>query len=276
MNRRASKAFQAIHSGVCDHKWTVLVFLLVLFRPQLSAGLRNAVHGIKGPARCERHTVPFRFSSSGPLQTFRMAGLSRRSDDEDGCSGDGACASEEDWDAYEGDTDDGGGCGDGEQGCGAEDNGSSSTAEDDGCNDDGSCEASEETNGEEAYYADDGCSCGGETVVGTGAQSAFHNTTLVIVFTLQRSAVIHLAVETSDFHPIAVLVQQDSLARGAHRYPWSGVCGNGQVIQPGSYAVVLELSEAGRSRRSVRSFTYSAVNGFQVDGTLEYTVDFDR
>lgn len=259
---------------------------MVLLRPQIMGAIRE--HIIRPALRTYDQNVlgriycPVNRKKAKPKsQSVVQASLAWRADDDgDGCSDDEGCETEDD-SYYGDDTETTDGCSD-DGGCDEEDTYDSDDGtfyEDDGCSDDEEgCEGETEyTYTEDPYYADDGCSCDGSNINGSGGGSPdnFFNTHLGMQYILNETADVVLSVEDMNGTRLIRLRSDARVGPGTYRYPslWDGHYGSGRMINPGTYAAVLEWTWP---RPLVRReyFTYSAAHGFQVGGGRRSMVIF--
>ncbi|MBX7152569.1 hypothetical protein K1X84_13085 [bacterium] len=227
------------------HRWTIVVFFTILFRPQILSAIRHecVLPFMIQSQHCQRLQPP-----------VRLAVMTTDSDDDDGCGDDGSCE-EEDNEYY--DTD-------------------ASDSDDSGCNDDGSCEndSYDATYDDDETYSDDGCDCsGGGTVSSDVPPSGYYNDILHLSLTLNNNAKVSLYIVDNSGTVLKYIIPSHSdFNAGLYTYSWDGEYRNGQFVVPGSYQAVFE---ADVPRKIVkRSFTYSASHGFSVNGSSQNTIDF--
>jgi hypothetical protein len=248
-----------------SNKYTLLIFFITLFRPQIMNALRHTV--LPAQEKAAHQTMPkkqtFQYDHAIKIHKagFLLSGNDGCSDDDD----DG-CDSEEDSEYYD------------------------NTSSSDGCSDeDDGCETS--SSSDDNYYGDDGnddgCYCGGETVISDGSggyggtPDNYFNPNLRIQFTLSHVSNIHLTIKDVSLNcTIAMIVNSTTLPANFHSYLWDGEYNynsfitNQKYIPPGNYTAVLRLTRNNYEFNVSRGFTYSDYHGFQVDNTSGYVIDF--
>lgn len=247
------------------HRWTIVVFFTILFRPQIMSAIRHElVLPFTAKSKyCQRQQPP-----------VRLAAMTTDSDDDDGCGDDGSCE-EEDNEYYDTSGSDDSGCND-DGSCESESYETDEDYDDDsGCNDDGSCESdSYDATYDDETYSDDGCDCSGGGTVGSDVPSSgYYNGSLRLSFTLNFDARVSLYITDNSGSVLKYIVSSYSkMDAGLYYYSWNGEYGNSQFIIPGNYQVVLETD---LPRQIVKkSFSYSASHGFSVNGSSQNTIDF--
>lgn len=281
-----------IFTWIRNHKFTILVFFLILFRPQILAAIR--IHVIKPvekslhhhrakkfqkPAiQCKQHTARRHDGYHFQVAAFiRMASRDDENND-DGCSDGGDCNSDNS-EYYQTDTSNDGCADDGSCDSGSDqssDNYNSNDNSDDGCSDsnDESCASDNSSTYDQAPYdnSDDGCDCSGGGVVGSSSGSVndhFYNST--VIGRVTTSYYFNLYVTDASGNILIYLARNTSV-NGSFPFSWDGYYGQNQFVTGGTYLFVLET--AGSPHRSTsKSFTYSSQYGFQVGGTTGIIVD---
>lgn len=231
----------------------ILIFLLMLFRPQIMFWIR---HEITRPLQNYFGSSCVRSESGDDIKVVKAGFVHSEDSDDEGCGEDGSCSSDD-----SGENDDSG----------------EDYSDDEGCNDDGSCD-----NGDDSYYSeedtsneDDGCSCSGETVVTSSEadNSYYYNGTLQIKLTITSTNHYYRLFITDPAGRVAVtLFNKTSFGRGVYYFSWDRNYGNDEYAAAGYYKVVLETEYAPFVRRE-QSFYFSSVHGFQVNGTSSNVVE---
>ena len=239
----------------------ILIFLFMLFRPQIMYFLRHHVFKPIGERwslspeeslKCNKHL--------DTKLTVMKAGFVRTDDsDDDGCGDDGgSCSEDSDSDSKSNEDYSG----------------------DEGCNDDGSCETEDNSYyaEDDDSYEDDGCSCAGETVV-TSSQtdnSYYYNSALQIKLTITSTTNYYRLFILDPAGRVAVtLFSRTAFGHGVYYFSWDGNYGNDEYATAGYYKVVLETEYAPFVRRE-RSFYFSSAHGFQVNGTSSNVVEIGQ
>lgn len=275
------------------HRWTLLVFLFLVFRPHITAAIRNhVVIPFKKHILHDHRTMPSKKLLKPKAElSVHYAGIVLLNDtgdtEDDGCSdedGD-ACSTESEYYETENDTEDDGCSDEEDDSCESSDEESddSDYSEDDGCSDDEGCESDDEdtySSDDSDYYEDDGCSCQGETVVySDDTPENYYNSTLRVHFSVYTGgADWTIRIEDTYGKTLYTMMRIDNVASGNYSYSWSGdyydgAIGQSRFILPGSYYVVLQRRD-GSIYQSKKSFTYNSKNGFQVDGLNINEINF--
>lgn len=259
------------------NKYTLLMFFLILFRPHIMKAIRHSVLPYENKSSVHKKFERAQTKKRGHSMKIRKASFVFLSvDEDDGCSDDEGCDSEEDSEYYDGGSASDDGCSD-DEGCETEADGgySGDDTSDDGCSDDDDgCESSSsyEYNDYEDDSCDDGCSCGGETVTGGG--NSFFNPNLRVQFTLSQASGVQVTVKDNYDLTLATLVNSSWLSANFHSYLWDGSYGGNHFITHGSYTAVLRLSRGHYVYNVSGAFTYNNIHGFQVNGSSGYVIDF--
>jgi hypothetical protein len=234
----------------------ILIFLFMLFRPQIMFLLR---HNVIKPIGDRSTFTPVELMKCNINLDKKLpvvkAGLVRPDDSEDdGCGDDGGSCNEDSDSDSKSDEDYSG---------------------DEGCNDDGSCETEDNSYyvDENNSYEDDGCSCAGETVVTSSETDSYYNSALQIKLTFTSTTNYYRLTILDPAGRVAVtLFSNTAFGHGVFYFSWDGNYGNDEYAAAGYYKVVLETEYAPFVRRE-QNFYFSSTHGFQVNGTSSNVVE---